>query len=267
MLALTAVAPGPALATVPATGSTRTAILRVAVIATNRTARCFQVNLASRGSAWAIVQTPGSDENNSSCDNVQVGGYAIVHYEHGRWTLVSSSDPLVCPIASRPGEPVISSTVVRELTGLHCDQPTTAGRHRPRLPTERSGKAGLAVEPREIGFTGDGTGYLGGYTNHRSVRLWKSSEELPFGSLVWERWTDRVAMGYGAEWLNDGIPDDASGTFHPFQATVWASRPRNGVFTRMRVQSFSNDGNPHTTLYSAQYFPPTSHSPGYWEWF
>jgi hypothetical protein len=220
------------------------------------------VELASKSSRWAIVQTLASDGHNPACDEVQGGDYTILRYVNGRWIIVTAGDEIGCPIVSDPGQPVITSQIIRELTGLHCVRPTVAGHHYPRLPTEFAGSGGLQVEPREIGFTGDGTGYLGNFTGHQSVRLSSSTGRLPFGDLVWAKWNYQGAEGGGAEWLNDGIPDDARGTFHPEQATIWASRPRSNVFTRMKVLTFVN-GTPHTTIYRAQYFPATSLGPGY----
>lgn len=268
MISLTASAlfAAPAGARVPAVGAMRASILKAAGSGASADAPCFSVNLAARGSVWAIVQTPVSDEHNPACSDVQLGGYTILRHVNGRWTVVASSDELGCPIVSDPGQPVITGQIVRELTGLHCVQPVVAGHHFPALPTELAGKAGLAVEPREIGFTGDGTGFLGGYTGRSSVRLSKTTRSLPFGDLVWAKWNAQGAKGAGAEWLNNGIPDDAHGTFYPFQATVWAYRPRSDVFTRMKVQSFVN-GNPHITIFKAQYIPGSTLGPGYWQWF
>ena len=119
-LAATIAVPAIALAKVPAQGSTRAAILQAAADPTSSTARCFEVELATRGSNWAFVDNPRSAAHTAACRGLQLGGYTFLHRARGRWTSVSSGDELGCPIRSSPHQPTIPSTIVRELTGLRC---------------------------------------------------------------------------------------------------------------------------------------------------
>ncbi len=137
-----------------------------------------------------------------------------------------------------------------------------------KLPTQLLRKRGLEVRPPVVSFTGDGTGYLGGFTGSRSVgvaRRAREGEDMPWaGRLKWSRWTPSQATASGAVWLNNGIPDDASGTFHPYAVTVHASRPIGGVFTRLSFR-FRYHGQNLTEERVAVRRPANSSFSG-WEW-
>jgi hypothetical protein len=253
-----------AKARVPAGRSTRSEIMRRAPIGA-RFRSCFAVYLASQGSPWALVRVVNADLNQKPCDQGQLGGLIIMHRIQSGWVLVESSDENGCPVVVRPQQAPVPSQIVLELTGLHCPGPTPGPL--PQLPTESTGADALQVRPREVDFTGDGTGFLGGYTSQRSVNKRNVRNHLPFGSLVWTKWTKTVAIGTGAMWLDNGIPDEASGTFFPYQASVTAFRPQAGVLTRMRVSYFSRTGTQKTETFSAHYYPATSYGPAYWAWY
>lgn len=137
----------------------------------------------------------------------------------------------------------------------------------PTLPTELVGRQALAVRPPVVDFTGDGTGFLGGFTGRRSVRYpYSRSTSRWLGRLHWTAWTGVHARGTGAIWLNNGVPDDARGTFYPYAVTVRAFRPRNGVFTRLAFVYWMGDW-PHATVRDAHFYPATQFGPGYWQWF
>ena len=105
--------------------------------------------------------------------------------------------------------------------------PGTALAALPKTPTEGSYK----VRPHIIGWTGDGTGYLGGFSGHSSLR--RPFPLSDFGRLRWTTYSATQGYAWGADWLNNGIPDDASGTFTPTKVNVHVYRPRNGIFTRL----------------------------------
>ena len=111
-----------AAAGVPATGSTRTAILKAAVGAYASHPACFAVTLASDKSPWAFVRSSHRAGHLTGCRDVQIGDYSILHDGSGGWKTVSADDELSCPIPSRPGQPKIPAKIVRQLTGLHCSQ-------------------------------------------------------------------------------------------------------------------------------------------------
>lgn len=137
----------------------------------------------------------------------------------------------------------------------------------PKLPTELVGKASLEVRPPVVSFTGDGTGYLGGFTGRKSIPPTARGRSLrSLGHLRWSTWTPSHAVASGAAWLNDGIPDDASGTFYPYSVTVHAYRPRSGIFTRLAFAYWIGD-RPYAVTRSATFYPATQYGPGYWQWY
>ena len=70
--------------------------------------------------------------------------------------------------------------------------------------------------------------------------------------------------------IDNGIPDVASGTFHPYPATVLAFRPRAGVFTRLRVAYVVPGHGPgtgaQTETFKAEHVPASQYGPAYWDW-
>jgi hypothetical protein len=111
----------------------------------------------------------------------------------------------------------------------------------PRTPTEFGAPQ---VRPARIDYTGDGSAILGGFTRYR--RLHKSSLLVDFGRLRWTVYNRRQGRAVGADWIDDFIPDGATGTFHPFQVTLHVYRPRHGMFTRMTM---TEQG--HTTTFKS----------------
>jgi hypothetical protein len=85
----------------------------------------------------------------------------------------------------------------------------------------------LQVRPATVSYTGDGTGYLGGRTT--------SPDHYERGGIDWLSWGTRSAFGRGYAWINDCRPYCAAGHFHKHRATVRATRPRHGLFTRMTI--------------------------------
>jgi hypothetical protein len=86
----------------------------------------------------------------------------------------------------------------------------------------------LQVRPPIVSYTGDGTGFLGGRTS-------SPPRHLDRGGIDWVSWTQRSAFGRGWVWINDCRPYCAAGHFHKARATVRASRPRDGLFTRLTI--------------------------------
>lgn len=135
----------------------------------------------------------------------------------------------------------------------------------PRVPTQFSGARALEVRAPVIGWTGDGTGYLGGFSGHRSIKMPSRSHVRWAGHIHWSRWSSTRAQGSGAAWLNNGIPNDAQGTFSPYPMTIQLSDPVDGVFTHMTVH-YRYQGVGQTVRLHAGYAPPSSFGPGYWSW-
>jgi hypothetical protein len=86
----------------------------------------------------------------------------------------------------------------------------------------------LQVRPPVVSYTGDGTGFLGGRTT-------SPPRHLDRGRIHWLSWGPRSAFGRGYAWLNDCRPYCAAGHFHRHRATVRATRPRGGLFTRLTI--------------------------------
>lgn len=83
------------------------------------------------------------------------------------------------------------------------------------------------MRPAEIGYTGDGTGVLGGFDG--------TPKNGSFGHLRWREWTQTRGLGSGAVWINACVPNCASGTFAPHAADVLASNPLRGVFRLLTI--------------------------------
>lgn len=98
-----------------------------------------------------------------------------------------------------------------------------------------------------------------------------SRERLSWaGHLHWISWTATGSRATGAVWLNNGIPDDAEGTFHPYATTVQASRARDGIFTRLSF-SYRYNGKLQRIRLKADHVPAQDSgngftAPGYWQW-
>ena len=140
----------------------------------------------------------------------------------------------------------------------------------PRLPTQLTGTRALQVRPPVVSVTGDGTAFLGGFTGRRSVRMPSRNRLRWAGHLNWRSWTATGARGRGAVWLNNGLPDDAQGTFFPAPATVTAFRPRHRIFTRFSFR-FVYQGKVQVSRLKADYVPPQDFgngftAPGLWQW-
>lgn len=86
----------------------------------------------------------------------------------------------------------------------------------------------FAVRPPVIGFTGDGTGYIGGSEGRGRI-----NGKNEFGHIAWLTWTNQTATGTGALWIDNGVPNDAEGTFSSVPVKLRAFAPRHGHFTRL----------------------------------
>lgn len=107
-----------------------------------------------------------------------------------------------------------------------------------RLPTELWG---LQRRPFVVSFTGDGTGYLGGWTGRKRVTradLRRTGLRASFGRLRWTTWNAREGRAFGIEWLNNCRPSCGEGTFYVVPVNVHVYRPNaSGIFTRLEIRS------------------------------
>jgi hypothetical protein len=87
------------------------------------------------------------------------------------------------------------------------------------------------VKPHTIIYTGDGSGLLAG--------TGKASRRPNFGRLDWTSWSATGAHATGANWIDNCLPNCASGRFTAFPVEIQAFRPRvvagYKIFTRMKV--------------------------------
>lgn len=97
----------------------------------------------------------------------------------------------------------------------------------PGLLTGMGGKHPFVVRPAVVGFTGDASGFLGGFDGGASDR---------FGHMSWSSWTSTVAVGSGAVWLDNCEPGCAQGAFVPYAVKVRTFAPRDGHFTRLTLR-------------------------------
>lgn len=130
--------------------------------------------------------------------------------------------------------------------------------HLPGVLTVRSTGDKFEVRPAVIGYTGDGTGYVGGFggqgRNH-------------FGHMKWLTYTTQVATGSGALWGDNCEPDCARGTFSPVPVKVRAFAPRCGHFTRLTLR-YERESEKFTDERGVKFYNSVVASlPGYYEYF
>jgi hypothetical protein len=93
----------------------------------------------------------------------------------------------------------------------------------------------FVVRPAVIGYTGDGTGYIGGLDGRG-----RNAGRNDFGHIAWLTWSKQAATGTGALWSDDGIPNDAEGTFSSVPVKLRAFAPQDGHFTRLTLRYTEN---------------------------
>ena len=101
----------------------------------------------------------------------------------------------------------------------------------PRLLTVDFSRA-FAVRPATITPTGDGSAFISGLKGKRSP-------------IHWRTWTASQADAVATIWIDNGIPNNAQGTFFAHRATVQAYRVRKGRFTRLTIR-FRQQGSKQT---------------------
>ena len=152
------------------------------------------------------------------------------------------------------------------VTGLILWCGTAEAAPLPKVPTGYAAPVNLAIRPSRILITGDGSGLVGGFTGHPTA----TKRNQRWGRLHWTKRLPARAYATGAEWIDNGIPDVASGTFHPYPATVLAFRPRADVFTRLRVAYVVPGHGPgtgaQTETFKAEHVPASQYGPAYWDW-
>jgi hypothetical protein len=151
---------------------------------------------------------------------------------------------------------LVVATAFACATSLAFATPCAASRL-PALLTYQNGHHALRVRPTVVGYTGDGTGVLGGFDGIGTSG---------FGHMSWLTWTTRIATGSGAVWLDDCEPNCAEGTFSPFAVTVRAFAPRNGYFTRLTLR-YNYNGKAVVDERGVRHYSGREGRPGSYEYF
>jgi hypothetical protein len=121
-------------------------------------------------------------------------------------------------------------------------------------------------KPRRIVLSADGSGVLAGYKKPGHEPY--SGGRIP--GMRWSHWTSTSASTHAYEWIDDGYPSVGAGTYYaiPVHISLW--RPRDGVFTRMRVISHARkDFHPNPDWKNPprrQTFRASSCGSGTWSW-
>jgi hypothetical protein len=85
----------------------------------------------------------------------------------------------------------------------------------------------FALRPAVIGYTGDGTGVIGGPHGTGPRHL---------GHLRWTTYNRHDGLAVGLVWLDDCVPDCARGTFTPHTVHVRVSEPTHGHFRLLTLR-------------------------------
>jgi hypothetical protein len=133
---------------------------------------------------------------------------------------------------------------------------TSAGLPR-MLVNQAATRHRFQVRPTVVGFTGDGSAFLGGPEG--------GSTSDHFGRMTWTSWTSTVATGTGDVWIDGCEPSCAAGKYTPNAVTVRASAPRAGHFTRMTLR-FDYDGEAIVEELGVKLFRASPHVQGFFEY-
>jgi hypothetical protein len=128
----------------------------------------------------------------------------------------------------------------------------------PGLLTHQSAHHPFQVRPAVVGFTGDGSAFLGGFDGGTAADH--------FGHMSWSSWTATVAVGTGAVWIDDCEPSCAGGTYAPSAVSVRAFAPHEGHFTRMTLR-FDYHGEAIVEELGVHLLRASPHVPGFYEYF
>jgi hypothetical protein len=129
-----------------------------------------------------------------------------------------------------------------------------------KVPTGYSGKP--QYKPREISYTGDGSGWFGGSTGNG---VEPSSAVLHLGRLKWTTYTHNSAVATGVDWGKFGPQATVSESFRMDGAiTLRFSDPANGNFSRMMVvEHFFKDEQRYIT--GTWQYSYIAHGSSFWQ--
>ena len=137
----------------------------------------------------------------------------------------------------------------------------SSGTRLPGLLTTLRTTDRFAVRPPVIGYTGDGTGYIGGLDGRGRI-----DGRNEFGQIAWMTWTRQVATGTGALWSDNGIPNDAQGTFSSVPVKIRAFAPHDGHFTRLTLR-YTENGENFIDERGVRFYPSVAGESSYYEYY
>lgn len=124
-----------------------------------------------------------------------------------------------------------------------------------RLPTVLTQqRPAFQVRPAVIGYTGDGTGIVGGRNGTSARHL---------GSLHWTTYNASSGWATGLVWLDDCSPDCANGTFTSSRVSVHVFSPSGRHFKRLTLR-YRYLGRRYTDRREARYYAGSNGIAGFW---
>lgn len=143
------------------------------------------------------------------------------------------------PTARRITSVALASAVLGA-GGLAAVQPAQA-QTTPKVLTYDSSTT-FARRPATIGYTGDGTGFVG-------KRPWGARP----GHLTWTKWNKKRAKGRGTIWLNRCEPNCAEGTFHKVTGSLTLTKPKRHRFRQLHIH-FKDGGHTYNDVRRLRHF-------------
>jgi hypothetical protein len=149
-----------------------------------------------------------------------------------------------------------AAVTILACVALAC-APLAAAAHLPGMLTHHSARQPFQVRPAVVGFTGDGSAFLGGFDG--------GTPSDHFGHMSWSSWTATVAVGSGAVWIDDCEPSCAGGAYAPNAVSVRAFAPHEGHFTRMTLR-FDYHGEAIVEELGVRLLRASPHVAGFYEY-
>ncbi len=149
---------------------------------------------------------------------------------------------------------MLRTLLVSSATVLAAGVASASAAALPKVLTQE--RPAFQIRPAVIGYTGDGTGIVGGPDGTGPRDL---------GHLRWTTYNGREGDAVGLVWLDNCTPDCADGTFSPAKVRVRVSFPTHGHF-RLLTLKYNHRGRRYVDRRVAQYYRGGSGIPSYWEY-
>jgi len=129
----------------------------------------------------------------------------------------------------------------------------------PRVLTEDFSST-FAVRPAQIVPSGDGSFVIAGEASWIGRNPEPKRQGTQFGHIVWTSWTASQATATAVVWADNGVPNEADGTFFPRHVNLVASSVHAGLFTHLTLTYPGSKG--HETFVLKR-VGGTGYGPGY----